>query len=296
MAATAGCARGPSPGDLAGWNVLLVTIDTLRSDRLGFEGWTAADTPVLDRLAAGGVVFRTALATAPVTLPSHASILTGLYPPRHGALDNGIYSLPEGVPTLATILKDAGYATSASIGAYVLHRQYGLARGFDVYDDRFRHPSADAARERRGAHVVDRAIRWLRERDHDAPFFLWAHLYDPHAPYSPPAEYAGFADPYDGEIAYVDACIGALLDALREEGSLARTLVVVTADHGEAFGDGGERTHGLLLRESTLRVPWILRAKGALPGGREIADVVSGADVAPTVLALLGLPVPAGLD
>jgi arylsulfatase A-like enzyme/thioredoxin-like negative regulator of GroEL len=288
--------RGPSPGDLAGWNVLLVTIDTLRSDRLGFAGYDRAETPVLDALANGGIVFEGAVASSPVTLPSHATILTGLYPPRHGALDNGFYSLPEGVPTLATLLREKGYVTGAVVGAYVLHGQFGLDAGFDFYDDRFRQPRQDdqAHRERAAERVVESAAAWLEGIPPDMPFFLWAHFYDPHAPYEPPGRFRSrFAtQPYDGEIAYTDEQIGALLEHLRRTGRLARTIVAVLADHGEAFGDGGESTHGLLLRAATLRVPFVLSAPGALPAGRRISGTVSNADLAPTVLELLGVALP----
>jgi arylsulfatase A-like enzyme/Flp pilus assembly protein TadD len=293
----ASCApRGPVPGDLAGWNVLLITIDTLRADRVGFSGYEQAETPTLDALAAGGVVFEDAVASAPVTLPSHATILTGLYPPRHGALDNAFYSLPDGVPTLAALLRAEGYVTGAVVGAYVLHGQFGLDAGFDFYDDRFREPRRENQehRERRAERVVESAVAWLDSVPPDAPFFLWAHFYDPHAPYEPPGEFRSrFATrPYDGEIAYTDEQIGALLRRLREAGRFERTIVAVLSDHGEAFGDGGETSHGLLLRGSTLRVPFVLSAPGALPAGRRISGTVSSADVAPTMLELLGVGLP----
>jgi len=290
----ASCApRGPDPGDLAGWNVLLITIDTLRADHVGFAGYGRAETPVLDALAEGGVVFEGAVSSAPVTLPSHATILTGLYPPRHGALDNGFYQLPDDVPTLAEFLRRAGYVTGAVVGAYVLHGQYGLDSGFDFYDDRFRQPrrGTQGHRERRAARVVDSATRWLDALPAGEPFFLWTHFYDPHAPYEPPGRFrTRFAtQPYDGEIAYTDEQIGMLLDHLRERGLRERTVVAVLSDHGEALGDGGETTHGLLLRGSTLRVPFVLSAPGGLPAGRRVAGTVSGADFVPTILELLGV-------
>jgi arylsulfatase A-like enzyme/Flp pilus assembly protein TadD len=291
----AGCAAPAlHVGALTGWNVLLVTIDTLRADHVGFAGCKEADTPVMDRLAARGVAFETAVSAAPVTLPSHATILTGLYPPRHGALDNGLFALPEGSVTLAGALRDEGYDTAAFVGAHVLHRQYGLDQGFAWYGDRFRQARA----ERRAGTVVERATEWLGRRDRSRPFFLWAHFYDPHAPYDPPPSFrARFpASPYDGEIAYADSSLGALLAAVKAQAALDRTLVVVTSDHGEAFGDGGELTHGILLREATLRVPLVLDAAGRIGGGRRVKEVVSLADVFPTVLELLGVPVPADLD
>ena len=293
------CSSGPEPGDLAGWNVLLVTIDTLRADRVGFMGYGGAETPVLDELAQKGVVFENQVASAPVTLPSHATILTGLYPPAHGALNNGLYSLPEDVPTLATALGSAGYRTGAFIGAVVLAGGYGLARGFDIYDDRIhgQREIGQAYRERRAEQVSELAAEWIRQGDSDEPFFAWIHYYDPHAPYAPPPAFRGrFRDPYDGEIAYTDESFGRVLGALRAGGLLERTLVIVTADHGEAFGDGGELTHGILLRGSTLRVPLVMQAPGKLPAGLRIDGVSSSADIAPTVLELLGVPPPEGMD
>lgn len=287
------CSRAPEPGALAGWNVLLVTFDTTRRDRMGFAGYDRADTPVVDDLAARGVVFDDAQAVAPVTLPTHASILTGLYPPRHGALNNGSYPLPDDVPTLAGWLNEAGYDTHAVIGAFVLHSKYGLAREFDSYDDQFAKPrgGSDMHLERKAERVTNRAIDWLEARSGDEPFFLWAHYYDPHVPFDPPAEFRSRfpLDPYDGEIAYTDSQVGRLLAAIDARGQLERTLIVVTADHGEALGDGGEETHGMLLRHSTLRIPFVMTAPGVLPAGRVVGGVASQTDIVPTVLALLGL-------
>lgn len=300
VGALVGCSRTPDPGDLAGWNVLLVTIDTLRADRLGYTGWTAASTPALDELAASGVIFEDAVASAPVTLPAHATILTGLYPPAHGSLNNGRYPLPPDVPTLAGMLRERGYETGAVVASFMLHRKYGLARDFDDYDDRFRAlRSKDVVHLERPAEVVtDRALDWLRGRSGESPFFLWVHYYDPHAPYeAPPPFGARFAtSPYDGEIAYTDQEVGRLLAGLGEIGANERTLVVFTADHGEALGDGGEKTHGILLRDSTLRVPLVLAAPGMLPSGRRVSGVVSQADIVPTVLELVGGSAPPDLD
>ena len=189
---------------------------------------------------------------------------------------------------------------AAVVGAYVLQRQYGLNQGFDWYGDRFRQARAPGAahQERRAGTVVERATEWLNGRDRSRPFFLWAHFYDPHSPYDPPPSFrARFpAAPYDGEIAYADSCLGALLSVVKAQAALDRTLVVVTSDHGEAFGDGGEETHGLLLREATLRVPLLLDAAGTIGHGRRVKDVVSLADICPTVLELVGAPVPGDLD
>jgi arylsulfatase A-like enzyme/thioredoxin-like negative regulator of GroEL len=295
----ASCARGPSPGDLAGWNVLLITIDTLRADHLGFNGYRGTETPNLDLLAEEGVVFVDAFASAPLTLPSHTTLLTGLYPPNHGVLDNGLYSLPSEVPTLAKILGEAGYRTAAVVGSYVLHGRFGLSPGFDMYDDRFRQPrvSAHQQRERPAEEVTEKALGWLAERDEDRPFFLWVHYFDPHLPYEPPGRFETRYKlrPYDGEIAYTDASLGPIFEALRSSGEWDRTLVVFCADHGEAL-DEGESTHGILLHPVTTRIPMILRAPGVLPAGTRVGGTVSAVDVAPTVLDLLGIEPPEELD
>ncbi len=291
------------PGELAGWNVLLVTLDTTRPDRLGCYGNDAIGTPHLDGLAADGVIFVDALATSPTTLPSHASILTGLLPHRHGARANGLFPLAEDHATLAELLAAGGYETAAFVSSFVLDARFGLSQGFAVYDDDLETeagsrvaPGERGVRpaERRGDRTTDRALAWLRRSR--PPFLLWVHYYDPHADYEPPAAWAErAANPYDGEIAFVDAQLGRLLTALDTQGLADRTLVLVVADHGEALGDHGELTHGLLLHEATLRVPLLMRA-GASWRGLRVDRPVSQVDLAPTVLSLLGIPVPPGLD
>ncbi len=292
VAAFWSCAPGASAGSR--YDLLLVTLDTVRADRLGAYGYGAGETPALDRLAREGVVFEHAQTVAPLTLPAHATLLSGLLPTTHGARDNGLRPFRSDRDTLATRLQAAGYDTAAFVGAYVLDRKFGLARGFDRYDDEIDHGPEGAAleAERRGAEVVDRALAWLEQRQEEAPFFAWVHLYDAHFPYAPPDPYrARFESaPYDGEIAAVDAQVTRLLSWLERKGRARRTLVVVAADHGEALGDHGERTHGLLLYDSTLRVPLLLRAPGMLRPGLRIAEPVSLADVAPSVSSLLGLP------
>ena len=278
--------------------MLLVTIDTWRADRLGH-----GSTPALDALAATAVRFTAARTAVPLTLPSHATVFTGLLPPAHGVRENGIDQLDASHPTLATLLKGAGYDTAAFVGAYVLDRRFGLARGFDTYDDQIpRDPNATERleAERPASVVVDRALAWLNARrtshpapstQHPAPFFVWIHFYDPHAPYSPPAEYRSrAATAYDGEIAYVDAQIARLLDELRARTQIERTVLVVAGDHGEGLGDHGEQTHGMLLYDSTLRVPLLVAAPGVAPATRD--DAVSLADVAPTVLRAAGVTPP----
>ena len=273
--------------------MLLVTIDTLRADALGSYGGPAA-TPNLDRLAAAGYRFEFAHAHAVVTLPSHASILTGVYPFEHGIHDNAGYRLPDDSLTLAGMLRDEGFATGAFVGAFPLDSRFGLDNGFDVYDDRFGHaegPTDFTIAERPAEEVVAAARGWIAAQA--GPWFAWVHVFDPHAVYSAPppfgARYA--ASPYHGEVAYTDHALGPLLDASGAAGGRP-TFVVVTADHGEALGDHGERTHGLFAYEATLRVPLILAQLGSASGAAGVvaADPVRHIDIVPTVLDALALP------
>jgi tetratricopeptide (TPR) repeat protein len=271
--------------------IVLVTIDTWRADRM-----SPSVTPRVAALASRGAYYRTARAHAPLTLPSHVSLMTGLLPPAHGVRQNG-EGLPPGVPRLATWLRAAGYDTAAFVGAFVLDRRFGLAEGFDVYDDGvtrdLRAPDRLEA-ERPAAVVVERAIAWLEERSPAVPYFLWVHLYDPHAPYEPPAGVPRDTNPYDAEVRYADEQVGRVLDSLAARGDLERALVLVAGDHGEGLGEHGERTHGMLLYESALRVPLIVHGPGIAPAVRE--DPVGLVDIAPTILARCGLAVPEQLD
>ncbi len=281
-------------GALRGYNVLLVTIDTLRVDRVGAYGHGGGLTPALDRLAAEGLRLDSVRAHAPLTLPSHASLMTGRIPPRHGVRDNGTYRLDDQQPTLAAAIKSAGYQTGAFVGAFVLDARFGLARGFDFYDDRYGdRPSGGRVDvvERSAEKVTRPAAEWMRAAS--APWFAWVHLYDPHEPYAPPEPFASkyASAPYEGEVAYADAALGRLLEDLRAAGRLDRTLVVVTADHGEALGDHGERTHGLFAYESTLRVPLIFWCSGRIEP-RVLEQPAALVDVAPTILDLLGISWP----
>lgn len=293
----AGCSQGGG-GEAPPESLLLVTLDTVRADRLGPYGYAAAETPWLDRLAHEGVRFEQASSTVPLTLPSHASLLSGLLPPHHGLRNNGAGVFPEGTSTLATLLSGAGYRTGAFIGAFVLDRRFGLGRGFEVYDDEIpRDPAAGVVleAERPGREVVDRALAWLGQDQR--PFFLWVHLYDAHAPYTPPSPWRERhpGRPYDGEISSVDEQVGRLLEELEKRGLAGRTAVAVVADHGEGLGEHGELTHGLLLYEPTLRVPFLLRSPD-LPAGTVVRTPVSLVDLAPTLAGLLGksLPAPSG--
>jgi len=285
-----------TPGALAGRNVLLVTLDTTRPDRIGCYGNSAIETRNIDRLAASGVVFTNALATSPVTLPTHASILTGLYPHRHEARDNALYRLSSEHTTLAEVLSAHGYVTAAFVSSFVLDARFGLAQGFDHFDDYTgRRSSVTGNAERRADETTDRALAWL-SRERRRPFFLWVHYYDPHVVYKPPVEVEDRAEnPYDGEIVFVDQQLGRLLDAVAAA-TAGRALVVLTADHGEALGEQGEWTHGYLLQEATLRIPLIMSAPGGLGRGFRFDKRVSQVDLMPTLLALLGIPAPTDLD
>jgi choline-sulfatase len=282
--------RAPAlPADRPRPSVLLVTIDTLRADRVG-----VGLTPNIDGLAARGVTFAEGLSSVPLTLPSHATILSGLEPPRHGVRDNGAYTFPAELPTLATVLKERGYATGAFVAAYVLDRRFGLARGFDVYDDAVPRREAGGSvleSERPGAEVAEAAGRWLAQGS--GPFFAWVHLYDPHAPYAAPAAFAAGRAPYDAEVAYVDEVVGQVLATARERAG-EDLVVVLLADHGESLGEHGEATHGLFVYQSTLRIPFVIAAPGLAPGARP--GFARTVDVLPTVLGRLGASAGPGLD
>jgi arylsulfatase A-like enzyme/Flp pilus assembly protein TadD len=296
---------------IAGQDILLITIDTLRADALGSYGGPAA-TPALDALAAGGVRFTFAHAHAVMTLTSHASILTGQYPFQHGVRDNSGYRLRRDAQTAATRFKQAGYATAAFVGAFPLHARFGLNAGFDVYDDRFGDglaPSEFAMPERPATAVVALARQWIAGRTSVAagasgrpePWFVWVHVFDPHAPYKPPAPFdSQYAErPYFGEVAAVDAALAPLLDDVRRSGR--PTLVIVTGDHGEGLGDHGEAAHGIFAYESTLRVPLIIAELdgGAAPKAGTAGEVSEVAarhvDLLPTMLDAAGRPVPPDL-
>ena len=291
-----GCNRiGFRPGPPSGAkSVVLVTIDTLRADHVGAYGASFAETPTLDALAAAGVRFETAITATPLTLPSHASILTGMDPPAHGVRHNGTFKLAPEVTTLAERFQAGGWATGAFVGAVVLKARYGLDQGFDLYDDEIRGDKAAPGGyvERPAGEVVGAARAWLARTDR--PFFLWVHLYDPHMDYKAPEAFMRrFPDrPYDAEIAYADYQVGRLLEALRARGRLADTLVVVTSDHGESLGEHGETTHSMTLYDSVLAVPLLMAGPG-LPAGQVVPGLVRVKDVAPTVLAQVGLdPLP----
>ena len=290
------------------WNVLLVTFDTTRADHIGCYGRAGARTPVVDRLAAEGVRFEHAYSSIPLTCPSHSTILTGTYPLAHGVRDNGLFVLGPENRTLAEILKEQGYRTGASIGGFPLVGRFGLKQGFDFYDDRLSDPFDDVLlgappsrpqlfmEMRPAARVNEPALDWL-DRNASQPFFLWIHYYDPHQPFEPPVPYNDlFADsPYDGEIAYADESLGVVLARLARLGVYDRTLIVFTADHGEGLGEHRELTHSFLLYDTTLHVPLIVRPPSG-PRARVVDARARLVDVAPTILDLLDVPVPAEMQ
>jgi choline-sulfatase len=272
-------------------NVLMITLDTTRADRIGSYGYGPASTPYLDRLAAAGVRFDQALSPAPLTLPAHASLMTGRQPYLHGVRNNGYFTLSADVPTLAAAVAAAGYETAAFVSAFVLDRQFGLAQGFAHYDDTLdRTAGAESSLEleRRGDRTVAAAAEWLSARASRQPFFVWVHLFDPHDPYAPPSPFREqfAARRYDGEVAFTDAVIGRLLEQASYDSS--STLVVVAGDHGESLGEHGESTHGLFVYEAALRVPLIMAGAG-ITGPAVVAEPVRLIDVAPTVADLLGI-------
>src|SRR5262245_30595238 len=292
--------------------VILVTIDTLRADRLGSYGSPRGLTPSLDAFAREATRFSAAVSQVPLTLPSHATILTGLHPAHHGVRTNDGFRLPAGVPTLAESLKATGYTTAAFIGGYPLRGSTsGLSRGFDRYDDEFL--VAPDVTERSADAVIQSAAAWI-DANSSRPFFAWIHLFDPHSPYTPPAPFASAHHdaPYDGEVAYTDAAVGRFLDRLRQRHLFAPAAIVIVADHGESLGDPGERTHGTFLYDATVRVPLMIKLPtiGRTPdtatfrlaasaeaaavkqpetaGTAVVAVPVETADLAPTIAAITG--------
>ena len=277
-------------------NVLLVTVDTLRPDRLSCYGSRFLKTPAIDGLAKKGTLFQRAFAHNTITLPSHANILLGLTPPAHGVHDNANFVVPAACLTLAEFLKSAGYATGAFVAAFPLDSRFGLTQGFDTYDDNYgtQTPGAEVFVERRAASVIDRALEWLETRS--SPWFAWVHLFDPHQPYHPPEPFFSrfSGDRYSGEVAYVDQELGRLFSRLKTKGLDTGTCTVLTADHGESLGEHGEATHGYFAYNATLWVPLLVSFPGIRPA--EVADNVGHVDIFPTICDLLGLEKPTGLQ
>ncbi|MHC4608991.1 MAG: sulfatase-like hydrolase/transferase, partial [Planctomycetota bacterium] len=298
LAGLGSCERGDDGGrDDARPNVLLVTFDTTRADHLGAYGATYAFTPTLDALAKESVKFNQAFAPAPLTLPGHTTIMTGLYPFYHGVRDNSHFVVDPGLNTLAEALGEAGYQTAATVAAFVLDSRFGLDQGFDSYDDQVR-PQSEftpfAIPERNASAVTDAAIDWLDSAADDRPFFLWVHYFDPHSGYNAPDSFTKYQGrPYDVEIAYTDSELGRLLAHVSgATGGKRQTLTVFTADHGEALGQYGEPTHGYFVYDSTLRVPLLIEMPDGSHAGEQIDCPVTLADLMPTILDVLELPVP----
>lgn len=305
VTAPAGSARGepesrPTPsntvlgpqltrGSLSGFNLLFITLDTVRMDHIGCYGYADARTPTIDALAARGVQFDHAITGNPSTLPSHCTMMTGLEVPTHGARTNAKFALDQKVTTLAEVLAGRGYATAAVVATLVLDSQFGLDQGFDRYDDRI------TPQPRRADRVTNVAIDWLERHLDGAPppaFFLWVHYFDPHKPYDPPAPFAAFFQdrPYDAEIAFVDHELRRLLAFLDGRNLTSRTLIVVASDHGEGLGEHGEEDHSRLIYDTTVRIPLILSCPPVFEAPRRIDDVTVGTiDIMPTVLSLLGV-------
>ncbi len=288
----------PSGGRLDGQNVLFVTLDTTRADRLGCYGYDKAATPAIDSIAARGVVFDRAFTQVPLTLPAHASMMTGRYPREHGIRNNNQAGLAEGFPTLASAFQERGYRTAAFVASFVIDSNFGLDRGFDVYEDDMTITDmvAQPAEWQQPANVVtDRALKWLKANEKES-FFAWVHYYDPHDPYRPPAEYADrHEDPYDGEIAFVDDQLKRITDWLASSGLEDNTLVVIAGDHGESFGEHQEEGHAIFLYESNLHVPMIMAHPKLGTAERRVEAIVELVDLFPTILELFNWPAPAGL-
>ena len=275
-------------------NLLLVTLDTTRADRIHVYGFDDVETPNLDRLAREGVLFEQAVSPAPLTLPAHSSIFTGTFPPAHGVRDNGGFFLDDRQTTLAERLQSRGFATGGFVGAYVLDHKWGIAQGFQTYFDDFdlsKYQSLSLGGvDRPGNEVADHALTWL-DVVGSTRFFGWVHFYDAHSPYDPPepfkSRYAGH--PYVGEIAFVDSQVGRLLAYLDVHRLADRTVVVVMGDHGESLGEHGEGTHGFFVYQATTHVPLLIRAPYDAMAGRRVADTVRSIDILPTALELLGV-------
>lgn len=291
-------------GKVKGPNLILITIDTTRADRMGFLGSKRGLTPNLDALAQQSVIFSRAYAQVPLTTPSHAALLTGTYP-QFNHLDYLGMPLAKDLPYLPSLLRLRGYQTAAFLGADVLDAKGGVAsgfdRGFDLYNSDFREARPDLDRyhtvERRAGDVADRALRWLKDHP-QGPFFVWLHFFDPHDPYDAPSPFkeSYSKEPYDGEIAYVDSVVGSLMETLRQRGLYQNSLIAIAADHGEAFGEHGEERHGMLLYDETVHVPLLLKLPEQKFAGKAIDSRVALVDIAPSLLQAAGIVAPAKMQ
>lgn len=283
----------PSRTGSADGPIILISIDTLRADRLPAYGYKGTSTPQIDRLVADGVLFEKAYAHSPQTLPSHTSMFSGQLPFEHGVRDNIGFSLKDGQRLIQHALRDQGYATGGFVSAYVLRKQTGFADGFDRYDDDLPPASPDLPLgqvQRPGAETVAAAIRWVDQQE-SSRFFLFVHIYEPHRPYSPPPQYAG-KNPYDGEVDYSDSIVGALLEHLRQKDLYDRATIILLSDHGEGLGDHGEDEHGIFLYRETIQVPLVVKLPRSRGGNRRVPDPVQHIDLLPTILDLTGATAP----
>jgi arylsulfatase A-like enzyme len=299
VALMAAALTGAAGAQKAAWNVLLITMDTTRADRIGCYGYGAAATPQIDALAAGGIRFARAYSPVPLTLPAHSSILTGKYPYAHHVRNNGYYHLTPDQTTLAEILKAKGFTTSAFVASFTVDSRFGLDQGFDIYDDTFdsRQVLKNFRSERPADQVASAFLGGFR-MNAEKRFFCWVHFYDPHLPYSPPAPFDREfqAHPYDGEIAFMDQEIGRIVRSLEERNLLKTTLIILAGDHGEALGEKKEIDHGLYIYESTIRVPLIFYGPSPLPRGIVVNSRVRLIDILPTVLGLLDVKIPKNIS
>lgn len=290
-----GCGGSSGGESFPGAPVILISVDTLRSDHLPSYGYRGVETPALSAFERDAILFERAYSHYPLTFPSHSSILTGLLPTEHGVRDNIGYPLEaKSMPYLPRLLKDAGYATAAAVSSYVLEGGQGLAEGFDLYDDEIElHPGQSlGGLQRPGQETLDRIVPWL-EKSAGAPFFLFLHLYEPHTPYAPPEPFRSrYPLAYDGEIAQADAILGRLFATLERLELYDRALIVLLSDHGEGLGEHGEEEHGILLYRESLQVPLLLKLPGRQRAGERVSVPAALVDVAPSLLALAGLPVP----
>jgi len=297
LLACAGCSRSSGPVRVETPTVVLVSIDTLRSDRLPAYGYAGVETPHIDALAKRSVLFERAYSHYPLTLPSHASIFTGELPPAHGVRNNKGYVLEASATTLAERMAAAGYRTAGFVSSLVLRRGTGIEQGFEHYEEPGPQPGLDprqAFAQQRGEKTLAATRRWLEERSRGEKLFVFFHTFDPHTPHDPPAPMAQrYPDPYDGEVAYSDSVVGGLIEVLRSQGRFDEALIVLLSDHGEGLGDHVEREHGIFLYREALQVPLIVKLPGTLRAGERIGAPVALADVTPTLLALLGLEAPA---
>ena len=300
LALVTACSEPNAPAASRHGSVLLVTLDTTRADALSCYGERSGTTPEIDALAREAVLYERAFTSAPITLTAHASMLTGLAPPRHGLRDNGLAALDPAAHTLAEAARAAGVQTAAFVGAVVLDRALGLDQGFDVYDGPpARRSSSGHPTERSAPEVIDAALAWLDKRDRARPFFVWVHLYDAHHPYTPRRalpEKSSELERYLAEVNEMDTELGRLFARMRAESLFDRTLVCVTADHGEAFGEHKELTHGAFCWNTTLHVPLVIRRPGGERAGEHTRELVSVVDVAPTLAEALGATLAPDID